>query len=57
MIKNLTVLLTALFIGLKLGNVIDWSWWLVLTPVFIYIGLELLICALVLIAYKKDLLE
>jgi hypothetical protein len=25
-------LLTLLFIGLKLGGVIDWSWWLVLMP-------------------------
>ena len=25
-------LLTILFIGLKLGYVIDWSWWWVLSP-------------------------
>lgn len=24
--------LTLLFIGLKLGHVIDWSWWIVLLP-------------------------
>lgn len=30
--KNLTYLLTALFIGLKLTNQIDWSWLLVLSP-------------------------
>ena len=28
-------LLTLLFIGLKLGNVIDWSWWWVLSPLWI----------------------
>lgn len=28
-------LLTLLFIGLKLGNVIDWSWWWVLAPLWI----------------------
>lgn len=28
-------LLTILFIGLKLGNVIDWSWWWVLSPILI----------------------
>lgn len=28
-------LLTLLFIGLKLGNVITWSWWWVLSPLWI----------------------
>lgn len=28
--------LTLLFIGLKLGNVIDWSWWWVLSPLWIW---------------------
>jgi hypothetical protein len=28
-------LLTVLFIGLKLGNVIGWSWWWVLSPLWI----------------------
>lgn len=28
-------LLTILFIGLKLGKVIDWSWWWVLSPMWI----------------------
>lgn len=28
-------LLTLLFIGLKLTNYIDWSWWLVLAPMLI----------------------
>lgn len=27
--------LTLLFIGLKLGGVIDWSWWWVLSPIWI----------------------
>lgn len=27
-------LLTVLFIGLKLGEVIDWSWWWVLAPLW-----------------------
>ena len=27
-------LLTILFIGLKLGGVITWSWWLVLLPLY-----------------------
>lgn len=28
-------LLTILFIGLKLGEVIDWSWWWILSPIWI----------------------
>jgi len=28
-------LLTILFIGLKLTNYIDWSWWWVLSPIWI----------------------
>ena len=31
----LRVLLLVLFIGLKLGNVIAWSWWWVLSPIWI----------------------
>lgn len=29
--------LTILFIGLKLGSVIDWSWWLVLAPLWVWL--------------------
>lgn len=28
-------LLTLLFVGLKLGGIIDWSWWWVLSPMWI----------------------
>lgn len=34
-----TGLLAILFIGLKLGNVIDWSWWWVLSPLWIPVAL------------------
>ena len=30
-----TGMLTILFIGLKLGGAIDWSWWWVLSPIWI----------------------
>ncbi len=36
-------LLTILFIGLKLTHHIDWSWWWVLSPLWIVLGLVLLI--------------
>jgi hypothetical protein len=31
---GLCTMLTVLFIGLKLGGVIDWSWWWVLCPLW-----------------------
>jgi len=42
-----TGLLTILFIGLKLGNVIDWSWWWILSPLWIVGALGLLALILV----------
>ena len=44
-------LLAVLFIGLKLGNVISWSWWWVLCPIWIPICLLLIIIFGLLIAY------
>lgn len=41
-------LLTLLFIGLKLGNVIDWSWWAVLSPLLFILGCVGLALAIVL---------
>ena len=32
----LAVLLTVAFVVLRLCNVIDWSWWWVVSPVWIY---------------------
>lgn len=31
----LSVLLTVLFVGLKLASIIAWSWWLVLMPLWL----------------------
>lgn len=36
-------MLTILFIGLKLANIIDWSWWWVLSPTLIPIALLFII--------------
>ncbi len=41
--------LTLLFIGLKLGNVIDWSWIWVLSPLWIPVALLAVIFLLVII--------
>ena len=39
--------LTILFIALKLTNVIDWSWWWVLTPLWIPVAVVLGIIVIV----------
>ena len=36
---NFLEALFLLFLGLKLGNVIDWSWWWVFAPIWIPIAL------------------
>ena len=41
--------LTVIFIVLKLCGLIDWSWWWVLSPVWISIGLALVIILIVVI--------
>lgn len=50
---SLPVLLTVLFVGLKLGKVITWSWLWVVSPIWIAIALwivvMLVICLVVLI--------
>ena len=38
-----TGLLTVLFVGLKLTNVIAWSWWWVLSPIWIPVFLFMII--------------
>lgn len=45
---SFTGALTILFIGLKLGHVINWSWWWVLSPIWISLSLALFILAIVL---------
>jgi hypothetical protein len=40
-------LLTILFIGLKLTGHIDWSWWWVLSPIWITIGIVIIILIIV----------
>lgn len=46
--------LTILFIGLRLGGVIDWSWWWVLSPLWVQFGLALVVLAIagVIVALK-----
>ena len=44
---NFTGALTILFVGLKLSNVINWSWWWVLSPIWISLLLVLGILAII----------
>jgi len=37
-----TGLLTVLFVALKLTDIIDWSWWWVLSPLWIVLALGIL---------------
>ena len=43
-------LLQLLFIGLKLGGVIQWSWWLVMLPSLATLGLSLALLIVVFFA-------
>lgn len=42
-----TGLLTILFIALKLTNVIDWSWWWVLSPLWIGAAVAIVVLLIV----------
>ncbi len=44
---SLPTLLTVLFVALKLCGVISWSWWWVLSPIPITIGIALIALAVV----------
>ena len=41
--------LTVLFVGLKLTNVITWSWWWVLSPIWISLSLAVVVLAIAII--------
>jgi len=41
--------LTVLFVGLKLTNVITWSWWWVLSPIWISFSLAIVILTIAII--------
>jgi hypothetical protein len=47
-------LLTILFIGLKLGNIIDWPWVWVLSPIWIPVALLLVVALISVIIVLVD---
>lgn len=46
---SLLTVLTVVFAGLKLGGVIDWSWWTVFMPILIGAGLWLVVVLIAMI--------
>jgi membrane protein YdbS with pleckstrin-like domain len=46
---SFTGALTVLFVGLKLTNVITWSWWWVLSPIWISLSLAIVILTIAII--------
>ena len=42
---SLPTALTVLFVALKLCDIIDWSWWWVLSPIPITVGIALSVAA------------
>jgi len=42
-------ILTIIFVIAKLWGVVDWSWWLVFLPIFISLGIFILIISVILI--------
>ena len=46
-----TTMLTILFIGLKLTNVVSWSWWWVLSPIWIPLAIFSSILLIVFVGY------
>lgn len=44
-------MLAILFIGLKLTHYIDWSWWWVLSPIWIPLSIVLVVLVVVLAAF------
>jgi len=47
-------LLTIIFITLKLIGYITWSWWWVISPILISVGLALFIILIVLAAWGRN---
>lgn len=48
-----TEVLTIVFVILKLIDVIDWSWWLVLLPEIIAVGIYLIVFVIQLVLFLK----
>ena len=52
--KLLVILLTVLFVGLKLGHVIAWSWWVVFAPLIALIAIGILVVVAAIAVYAAE---
>ena len=52
-----STVLTLIFVTLKLCNVIDWSWWWILSPVWITAGIAILALAVIALWEMSDAKE
>ena len=52
-----STVLTLIFVTLKLCNVIDWSWWWILSPVWITSGIAILALAVIALWEMSDAKE
>ena len=48
---SFTGVLLAVFIALKLAGVVNWSWWIVFIPLWIDLGVALIIIIILIIIY------
>ena len=51
----LLTLLLVLFVGLKLAGIIAWSWWLVISPVYVAVAFYVLIAIVAVRMQKKHI--
>ena len=51
---NFLELLTLVFVVLKLLGKIDWSWWWVLSPIWLSLGLAIIVAIILIIREKND---
>lgn len=55
MLDKLAVALQIVFVVAKLLNKVDWSWWFVFTPLYVYLGVYvILVIMAVVIAMIND---
>lgn len=50
---NVMDLFLVLFVGLKITNQIDWSWWWVFSPIWIQLVVGILLAVIITIGEKK----
>lgn len=51
---NFLELLTLVFVVLKLLGKINWSWWWVLSPIWLSLGLAIIVAIILIIREKND---